>query len=113
MGSKTFEVTKTNFETEVLGSSTPVLVDFWAEWCGPCKAIAPIVDEIAAQYEGRVRVGKLDADAHQDVLMAYNIMGIPTLILFVGGKDVMRITGFQPKEKILSKLDQHLAQPAG
>ncbi|MBC7869262.1 MAG: thioredoxin [Chitinophagaceae bacterium] len=109
MSDRTFEVTETNFQTEVLNSETPVLVDFWASWCGPCKMIAPIVDEIAGEYEGKITVGKLDADAHQEVLMRYGIMGIPTLILFKQGEPVVRITGYQPKDKIVSKLQPHLS----
>ncbi len=109
MGSKTFEVTGENFADEVKGSEQPVLVDFWAEWCGPCKMIAPLVDEIAEEYDGSLRVGKLDADAHQQVLMDYGIMGIPTLILFKGGEPVVRITGYQPKYKIVKQLQEHIS----
>ncbi|MFW5708940.1 MAG: thioredoxin [Chloroflexota bacterium] len=108
MGANTLEVTEGNFENDVLGSEKPVLVDFWAEWCGPCKMIAPIVEEIAQEYDGKLTVGKLDADAHGSVLERYQIMGIPTLILFKGGEPVVRITGFHPKDKILSRLQPHL-----
>jgi len=108
MGKKTVEVTASNFNDKVLKSSTPVLVDFWAEWCGPCKMIGPIVDEIATEYDGRVVVGKLDADQHGSVLQRYGIMGIPTLILFKNGEAVVRITGYQPKQQIVSKLTPHL-----
>lgn len=104
MSEKTFEVTEGNFQAEVLESDKPVLVDFWATWCTPCKMIAPIVEEIATEYQGQVAVGKLDADANQNVLMQYGVMGIPTLILFKSGEPVVRITGFQPKDRILSKL---------
>ncbi|GIL08899.1 MAG: thioredoxin [Chloroflexota bacterium] len=108
MGKLTFEVTGDNFQAEVLDSDTPVLVDFWAEWCGPCKMIGPIVDEIAAEYQGRLRVGKLDADQYGDILMQYQIMGIPTLLLFKGGEVVERIVGYQPKDRITGKLTGHL-----
>ena len=108
MGAKTFDVNKAEWESEILSSDTPVLVDFWAEWCGPCKMIAPIVDEIAEEYDGRLRVAKLDADANQEVLQQYGIMGIPTLILFKNGEAVERITGYKPKDKIVGKLVDHI-----
>ncbi|KAB2903762.1 MAG: thioredoxin [Anaerolineae bacterium] len=109
MGAKTFEVTEINFQNEVLQSETPVLVDFWAEWCGPCKMIAPIVEEISEDYSGKLRVGKLDADEHPSIVQMYGVMGIPTLILFKGGEPVVRITGFRPKDAVVEKLEPHLS----
>jgi thioredoxin 1 len=108
MGEKTFEVTSGNFQSDVLGADKPVLVDFWAEWCGPCKRIAPIVEEIANEYDSQLRVGKLDADAHGDIVSNLGIMSIPTLILFKGGNDVVRIIGYKTKDKILKDLTPHL-----
>jgi len=109
MGSRTFEVTQGNFQNEVLASQQPVLVDFTADWCPPCKMIDPFVNQIAEEYQGKIRVGRLDADAHPDLTIDYGVMGLPTLILFKDGKPVERITGYQPKGKIETKLAPHLA----
>lgn len=102
-----FPVTDENFESDVLDASQPVLVDFWAEWCGPCKMIAPIVAELAEEYDGSLMVGKLDADENPNTMQAFGIMGIPTLILFKDGQAVERITGYMPKERLLERLSPH------
>ena len=103
-----FEVTDATFEAEVIKSGTPVLVDFWAEWCGPCKALAPTVQQVAKLYEGKLKVGKLDVDTNTNTTMQFQVMGIPTLILFKDGQAVERITGLIPKDKLLAKLKPHL-----
>ena len=104
----TVTVTDKTFGDEVLGAEVPVLVDFWAEWCGPCKMVAPIVKEIAEEYDGRLRVVKVNADANPELITRYSVMGIPTLLLMKDGEAVDRITGFQSKDKILNKLSNYL-----
>lgn len=94
------EISDANFDQEVLNSEQPVLVDFWAGWCGPCKALAPTVDEIATQYAGRVKVAKMDVDRNQATPMRYGIRGIPALLLFKGGKVADQIVGYVPKDTI-------------
>ncbi len=98
-------VTDTNFKQEVLDSDVPVLVDFWASWCSPCKMIAPIVEELAGEYEGRVKVAKVDVDANPVTPGMFGIMSIPTLMVFRDGKAAERIVGYQPKQSLKAKLD--------
>jgi thioredoxin 1 len=94
------ELSDANFDQEVLKSEQPVLVDFWAAWCGPCKALAPTVDEVATQYAGKLKVAKMDVDRNQATPMRYGIRGIPALLLFKGGKVADQIVGYVPKETI-------------
>ncbi|MBZ0292618.1 MAG: thioredoxin fold domain-containing protein [Anaerolineae bacterium] len=105
----TFEATDQNFQPDVLDSALPVLIEFTADWCPPCKMLAPIVHEIAHKYEGKLRVGMLDSDLNPEAVMQYGVMGLPTLILFVDGKPVERITGYTPRDRIEAKLLPHLA----
>jgi thioredoxin 1 len=106
---KVREVTDRTFAQEVLQSTSPVLVDFWADWCGPCKAIAPIVEELAHEYEGRLRVMKLDVDENPRTALAYKVQSIPTLLVFKDGKPAERIVGAVPKKVIVDKLHSVLA----
>jgi thioredoxin 1 len=108
MSSRTLDVTEAQWDSEVLSSPTPVLVDFWAEWCGPCKMVSPIVDQIAEEYDGKLRVVKVNADANADLLTQYGVMGIPTLLLLKGGEVAERIVGYQPKDKMLDRLVGHI-----
>lgn len=101
---KPFEVTDDTFESEVLQAEEPTLVDFWAAWCGPCRMVAPVVEEIAGEYEGKLRVAKIDVDSNRQTPGRYGIQGIPTLILFKDGAEATRIVGFRPKEAMLEEL---------
>jgi thioredoxin 1 len=105
--SKPIEITDANFKTEVLEAKTPVLVDVWAEWCAPCRMIAPVVEAVAQQYAGKVKVGKMDADSNVTPSQL-GIRGIPTLLVFRGGKVVDRIVGAVPQQVIASHLDKAL-----
>lgn len=102
------EVTDATFKEKVLQAEKPTLVDFWAEWCGPCRMVAPVVKEIAEEYDGKIQVAKMDVDANRNTPGNYGIRGIPTLILFKNGEEAARIVGFRPKAAMLDELLPHL-----
>lgn len=101
-------VTDASFDQEVLQSELPTVVDFWAEWCAPCKRIAPILEDIAAEYEGQLKITKLDVDGNPNTAGAYGVMSIPTLLVFKEGEPVERIVGYMPKEHLMHKIKPHM-----
>ncbi|GJQ33864.1 MAG: thioredoxin [Ignavibacteriaceae bacterium] len=105
---KPVTITDQNFETEVLKSSQPVLIDFWAVWCGPCRAIAPVVEQLAGEYEGKVKIGKLDVDENPDTAVKYGVRSIPTLLLFKNGQVVDTIIGAVQKNVIVQKMTPYI-----
>lgn len=104
--SKPLDVTDSSFDTEVLQSDVPVIVDFWATWCGPCKMIAPILEEVAGEYDGKVKVVKLDVDSNNQTAGKYNIMSIPSLLFFKNGEIVDQVVGAVPKAQLTARLDK-------
>jgi thioredoxin 1 len=101
-----FEVTDANFDEAVLQSQEPVMIDFWAAWCGPCRALAPVVEEVATAYKGKVKVGKMDVDKNPATPNRYGVRGIPTLLVFKGGQVAEQIVGYVPKDQITRALDK-------
>ena len=107
-----FHFTDDNFDAEVLQSQQPVLVDFWAEWCGPCRMIAPVIDALAEEYKGRVKIGKVDTDSNRATAMRFSISAIPTILIFKGGQLVQRFQGGRGKRDFAQALDAALGTPA-
>jgi thioredoxin 1 len=108
---KPIHVSEQEFRSEVLEASAPVLVDFWAEWCGPCRMIAPVLEQIGDEQGDTLKIVKVDVDANPGVASAYGVFSIPTMLLFKGGEPAERLVGYMPKQALLSKLSKHL-QPA-
>src|ERR1700709_2042852 len=111
-GQNTLTFTDNSFDQDVLNSETPVLVDFWAEWCGPCRMLGPTIDELADEYKGKVKVGKVDTDANRNTAMKFSISAIPTVIVFKKGQIVQKISGLRGKKEFKTILDSALGAPA-
>ena len=107
-GGEPIPVDDASFETEIEGSEGLAMVDFWAEWCGPCRMVAPVVKQLASEYEGKLKVGKLDVDANQQTAMRYNIRSIPSILFFKDGKHVDTVVGAVPKPMLERKIEEHL-----
>ena len=110
--SKPQVVSDQNFETEVIKSDTPVLVDFWAAWCGPCRMVAPVLEEIANEQGEKIRIAKLDVDANPITAGRFGVRSIPTMILFKNGREAQRVVGYMPKEKLLQQIQPHITDTA-
>ena len=109
MAGSAVPVTDSTFQSEVLSSSEPVLVDFWATWCGPCRMVSPIVEEIAGEQIGKLKVAKVDVDVNPQTAQQFGVMSIPTLIVFKGGLPVERLVGYMPKAKLMQAITPHLS----
>jgi thioredoxin 1 len=105
-------ISDTSFDSEVGQAEKPVLVDFWAEWCGPCRMVAPILENLAEEYAGSLKIAKLDVDRNPQTSMKFGVQSIPTMILFKDGKEVERLIGYMPKERLLNRIKPYIGQAA-